>query len=140
MTFNSIGLVTALTAFFSIWFGHVAVRKIEWSSPTIWLPTLFFASLGFGLEVFSVLTSNQLAAIISGIVGMTLLWDALEFTRQQNRIKKGHAPANLNNPRHLRLMQQHVTVTPFDLLKREPVGRVVAEKEAMQLIMENQSP
>ena len=138
MMLNSIGLVTALTTFLSIWFGHVAVRKLEWASPTLWLPTLLFASLGLGLEVFSLFTSGQLAAIISGILGMTLLWDGLEFTRQQNRIKKGHAPANLNNPRHLGLMKEHATVTPFDLIKREPVGRTVSEKEAVQLMMEHQ--
>jgi len=139
MTLNSIGLVTALSTFLSIWFGHVAVRRIEWASPTIWLPALLFASVGFGFEVFSLFTSSKLAAVISGIVGMTLLWDALEFVRQQNRIKKGQAPANLNNPRHLNLLKQYATVTPLDLLKREPIGRVVSEKEAVQLMLEKQS-
>ena len=136
MDLNYIGLVAAASTFLGVWFGHVAVRRIESISPTIWLPTLMFAILGIILEWFSLFTSNLLLCTASGILGFTFLWDALEFTRQQNRIKKGHAPANPNNPRHARLMREHASVTTLDLLKRDPIGKQVSQHEAVKLITE----
>lgn len=121
MQINTLGLVAALTAFLSIWAGHVAVRKIEFISPTIWLPTIIFIALGIGVEYLSLATRNTQHAAIFGIIGITLLWDALEFTRQQKRIRKGHAPANSNNPRHARILAEpNSHATTNDLLKREP--------------------
>jgi hypothetical protein len=134
---NFIGLVAAMATFFSIWFGHVAVRKIEFISPTIWLPTVVFAIAGITLEWFSLSTSNFLLSAAFGIIGITLLWDALEFTRQQNRIKKGHSPANPENPRHARLMRDHASATHLDLLKRDPIGKPVSHNEAIKLITEH---
>jgi len=133
---NPVGLVAALATFFGIWFGHVAVRKIEFDSPSLWLPTAVFATVGLALEWFSLVTSNLLLSTALGIIGITLLWDALEFTRQQNRIKKGHSPANPNNPRHARLMHEHGAVTNLDLLKRDPIGKPVSTAEAIKLITE----
>jgi hypothetical protein len=101
---NPLGIIAALSAFLGIWLGHVAVRKIEFVSPTIWLPTLVFASLGIIFEIFSLVAENKMAQIALGIIGITLLWDALEFTRQQRRVRKGYAPANPQNPRHARLL------------------------------------
>ncbi|MDP1779418.1 MAG: DUF4491 family protein, partial [Anaerolineales bacterium] len=100
MEINTLGLTAALTAFLSIWIGHVAVRKIEFISPTIWLPTILFTALGLFTEYSSLITDNLSLKTSLGIIGITFLWDALEFTRQQKRIRKGHAPANPNNPRH----------------------------------------
>ena len=134
MDLNLIGLIAAASTFLGVWFGHVAVRKIESISPTIWLPTLLFASLGITLEWFSLSTSNLYLSTASGILGFTFLWDALEFTRQQNRIKKGHAPANPNNLRHARLMREYASVTTLDLLKRDPIGKQVSHHEAVKLI------
>lgn len=137
MELNTIGLVAAASTFLGVWFGHVAVRKIESISPTIWLPTTLFALTGIGFESFSLFTSNLSLSTASGILGFTFLWDALEFTRQQNRIKKGHAPANPNNPRHARLLREHVSATTLDLLKRDPVGKQVSQHEAVKLITEH---
>jgi hypothetical protein len=137
MEFNTVGLVAAVSTFLGVWFGHVAVRKIESISQAIWLPTVAFAGAGIAFEVFSLLTSNLFLSIASGILGFTLLWDALEFTRQQNRIKKGHAPANPNNPRHARLLREHLSAITIDLLKREPLGKPVSSREAIQLIAED---
>jgi hypothetical protein len=131
---NYVGLVAALSTFFGVWFGHVSVRRLESISRTIWLPTLTFAAIGITLEAFSLSTPNLLLATGSGILGFTFLWDALEFTRQQNRIKKGYAPANPKNPRHRRLMQECAPVTTIDVLKREPLGRPVSHSEAVQLV------
>ena len=131
---NFIGVAAAFTTFFSIWFGHVAVRKIEFSSPTIWLPTTIFAVLGLLVEVLSLSMVNRLWSVAFGILGITLLFDALEFTRQQNRIKKGHAPANPDNPRHAKILAEHASATTLDLLKREPLGYVVSADESIHLI------
>jgi hypothetical protein len=134
---NLIGLVSALAAFFGIWFGHVAVRKIESVSPTLWLPTIVFTTLGLFTEYYSLITDNLLLKTAFGILGFTFLWDALEFTRQQNRIKKGHAPANPGNPRHVRLMHEYASATYLDLLKRDPLGKQVSASEAIKLITEH---
>ncbi len=131
---NWIGLVAALTAFFSIWAGHVAVRKIEFISPTIWIPTLIFISLGLITESYSLITVHLPLQTALGIIGITLLWDAFEFTRQQKRIIKGHAPANPNNPRHAKILAENKTATTLDLLKRDPIGHVVSADEAIELI------
>src|SRR5215208_6850081 len=149
---NMLGLVAALTAFFSIWFGHVAVRKIESISPTIWLPSIVFATLGLIVEILSLSTLapdahlswrtapvlahgvsmpgsagvvNRPWSVALGILGITLLFDALQFTTQQDRVKKGHAPANPNNPRHIKILAEHSSATTLDLLKREPNGRLI---------------
>ena len=123
---NTLGLVAAVTAFFAIWAGHVAVRKIEFASSTIWLPTIIFIALGLTCEWFSLSTFNLQLSTIFGILGVTLLWDALEFTRQQRRIRKGHAPANPNNPRHAKILAEPTShATTKDLLKREPTGKPI---------------
>ena len=137
MEFNAIGFVAAASTFFGVWFGHVAVRKLEFIAPTIWLPTLVFAIAGIALEWVSLITPNLLLSSAAGILGITFLCDAIEFRRQQNRVKKGHAPANLNNPRHVHLMQQHPLVTTIDLLKRDPVGNPVSQAEAIRLVTEH---
>ena len=131
---NWIGLVAAVTAFLSIWFGHVAVRKIEFIAPMIWLPTFIFAALGLFTEYLSLITDNLSLKTALGITGITLLWGALEFTRQQKRIIKGHAPANPNNPRHAKILSEHSSATTLNLLKREPLGRTVSHDEAVKLI------
>ena len=120
---NWVGLSTAAATFFGIWCGHVAVRKIEFVSPTIWLPTLIFAVMGLATEYCSLITDNSPLSAALGILGITLLWDALEFTRQQKRVKKGHAPANPHNPRHTRILAEYPAATTADPLKRVPAPR-----------------
>ena len=127
MTINPLGPIAALTAFFSIWFGHVAVRKIESISPTIWIPSTIFAILGLSCEWLSVKASSLQIATVFGILGITFLFDAFELRRQQKRIIQGHAPANLNNPRHALILTQYSTATTLDLLKREPIGQRVTD-------------
>lgn len=122
---NWLGLVAASTAFLSIWIGHVAVRKIEAASRTIWVPTVAAIVLGVSLEYFSLIVDNLLWKTAFGITGITLLWDALEFTRQQNRVKHGHAPANPNNPRHALILKEHPSATTIDMLDREPTGSLI---------------
>ena len=134
METNTIGLWAAVSTFLGVWFGHVAVRKIEAISPTIWLPTIIFAVIGITFEWLSISTFNLQFSTVYGILGITFLCDAVEFTRQQNRVRKGHAPANPANPRHARLMQDYPSVTTLDLLKREPLGKPVSHNEATRLV------
>ncbi len=131
MTINLLGPVAALAAFFGIWFGHVAVRKIEFISSSIWLPTTVFAVAGLATEALSLKTSNFLLSTALGIFGITLLFDAFEFRRQQQRIIKGHAPANPNNPRHVQIMREYPSATVLDLLKRDPLGQPVSSRETL---------
>ena len=120
---NWIGLVAALTAFLSIWGGHVAVRKVEFISRTIWFPTIIFVVLGLTADLLSLFAINRPLSMVLGILGITFLFDAFELTRQQKRIKKGHAPANPHNPRHAAILANpHFHATTQDLLKREPTG------------------
>jgi hypothetical protein len=63
-----------------------------------------------------------------GIVGITVLFDALEFRRQFKRVKKGHAPANPHNPRHAPLLASG-QATAIEWLDREPAGRCVGQPE-----------
>ncbi len=126
MQINTLGLTAAITAFLSIWIGHVTVRKIEFILPIIWLPTVILAILGITCEWFSLSTFNLQLTTALGILGITLLFDAFEITRQQKRIRKGHAPANPNNPRHARILAEPDShATTHDLLKREPTGKPV---------------
>ncbi|HLO33739.1 MAG TPA: DUF4491 family protein [Anaerolineales bacterium] len=126
MTINPLGPLAALTAFFSIWFGHVAVRKIEFISSAIWLPISGFAIAGLAFEWISLLASNLLLSTACGILGITLLFDAFEFTRQQRRIIHGHTPANPHNPRHAAILaDSNSRATTLDLLKREPTDQRV---------------
>ena len=114
--------------------GLVAVRKIEFISPTIWLPTIIFAASGLITGYCSLIAVHRPLSTALGIFGITFLFDALEFTRQQKRVKKGHAPANANNPRHIKILAEHSSATTFDLLKRDPIGHVVSMDESNHLI------
>ena len=117
---NFVGVTAALAAFLGIWLGHVSVRIIERNAKTLLLPILATIALGLVLEVFSLSTVNRLLSTATGILGITVLWDALELIRQEKRIKRGHAPANPSNPRHARILAKYPAATTLDLLKREP--------------------
>ena len=135
MEINTLGLTAAVTAFLSIWIGHVAVRKIESASRTISIPVVASVVLGLVTEYCSLITSNLHLKAIFGIIGVTLLWDGYEFIRQQNRIRKGHAPANPNNPRHAAILAEpNSHATTLDLLGRDPVGYEVNAEDAIKLI------
>lgn len=131
---NTLGLTAALTAFVSIWFGHVAVRKIEATTSVIAIPMVIAVTLGLITEYCSLITIYRPLSTVFGIFGITLLWDAFEIYRQQSRIKHGHAPANPNNPRHAKILKEYSSATTLDLLKRNPIGRQVSPEEAPKLI------
>ena len=134
MEINLLGLTAALTAFISIWLGHVSVRKIEAATVELWKPMALVAMLGLTFEAGSLIVSIRLLSTALGILGITLLWDALEIKRQARRVRKGHAPANPDNPRHAALLAEPGShATTIELLKREPAGRSVSQEDAFRL-------
>jgi len=96
------GVVLGMTAFVSIWLGHVTVRTLEYRMA--WLPWPAFLAAGIAVETGALMARAPLASGVLGIVGITLLWDAIELRRQERRVVRGHAPANPRNPRHVRLL------------------------------------
>jgi uncharacterized membrane protein YedE/YeeE len=125
---NGIGLIAAVATFLSVWLGHVSVRKIEYRAPKLRPPMLVAVLLGLALELGALLSDNLNVAAALGIVGITVLFDGLEFRRQFKRVKKGHAPANPNNPRHAPLLVTGQATT-VDWLDREPAERFVGQQE-----------
>ncbi|GAB4470303.1 MAG: hypothetical protein Kow0088_03050 [Anaerolineales bacterium] len=120
MEINLLGFVTALTTFFGIAFGHLAVRWIEFRATHLWTPMLVFGLGGLISESLSLLTSNLFAKSVLGILGMLFFWDAIEVLRQQNRVRRGHAKANPRNPRHRRFLEAPASAaTTLELLKDE---------------------
>lgn len=132
MNLTWIGLTAAAATFGGVWLGHVAVRKIEYLSLTVWLPSSAALVAGLLLEAASLASDNPNFSAAAGILGMTLLWDALEFWRQQKRVRKGHAPANPRNPRHARILHDFPQATTIDWLDRYPTGRRLNAEEIRQ--------
>src|SRR5512143_4115956 len=124
MTFNWIGGVAAFATFFGVWIGHVTVRQVEYRAPDLRVPMFIAVIMGLALEVVALSSNSLYVSGACGILGMTALFDALEFHRQSKRVKKGHAPANPNNPRHAAFLVEGQATT-VDLLKREPAGQTV---------------
>ena len=133
MYLNFIGLAAATATFLGIWTGHVLVRKIEYRSTSLILPTICFALVGLFLGFCSFLSISPTTSAVLGILSMTALWDSYEFSRQQKRVVKGYAPANPQNPRHARILEKHKSAITLDLLKRNPIGREVNPEEAVVL-------
>jgi hypothetical protein len=137
MEINWLGLASAAATFFGVWIGHVSVRKIEREVTRIWIPATFALLFGIGLELASFRTSNLILSTICGILGVTLLWDALELAvRQPKRIQHGHAPANPNNPRHAQILATYPNATTMDWLDRDPRGFPYSSAE-LELIKEH---
>lgn len=133
---NGIGVVAACATFFGVWLGHVTVRKVEYIAPDIRIPTIIAIIIGLTLEAAALAIGEAALSGAFGILGMTVLFDAIEFTRQYRRVKKGHAPANPNNPRHAKLLAEGKATT-IDRLDRDPVGRSVGADEALNLLNED---
>jgi hypothetical protein len=133
MEINPLGLIAAITAFLTIWIGHVAVRKVEAATSDIRRPMCIAVLLGLLVEYGALSTANRPLSTALGILGITLLWDAFEIYRQEKRIQHGHAPANPHNPRHAKILAEHSSATILDLLKRDPIGRPVSPAEASKL-------
>jgi hypothetical protein len=137
MDINLVGPACAAATFLGVWIGHVSVRKIEREVERIWIPSALALLFGIALELLSLWNASRALSAFCAILGVTLLWDALEFYRQQNRIKEGHAPANQRNPRHARILAAYPKATTTDWLDRDPRGEPVSTEE-VHLLQENQ--
>jgi len=130
MELNWIGLASAAATFLGVWVGHVSVRKIERAVTRLWIPSTLALLSGIGLELASFWTNSLILSTACGILGVTLLWDALELAvRQPKRIKEGYAPANPNNPRHAQILATHPNATTLDWLDRDPRGVLYTNAE-----------
>jgi uncharacterized protein YybS (DUF2232 family) len=82
------GVVLAIFSFVTIAVGHVLVRRFHPKFGTrLGLP---FFILGIVVLFFSIIIDNNLLSGILGIVGITTIWDGIEFFRQEKRVQKGH--------------------------------------------------
>ncbi len=133
LSLNPTGLAIAAATFVGIWWGHVVVRKVEATFPALWMPILTFLAFGAASTAASLSIANDAISGALGVLSITFFWDALECVRQEKRVIKGHAPANPNNPRHAKFLQNGKATT-LDLLNRDPVGRSVNHEEAIQLV------
>lgn len=136
MDINLVGLASAAATFIGVWIGHVSVRKIEREVERIWIPSAIALVFGISLELLSLWTASRALSAFCAILGVTLLWDALEFHRQQNRIREGHAPANPRNPRHARILAAYPKATTIDWLDRDPQGEPISTED-VRLLQEN---
>ena len=136
MDINLVGLTSAAATFLGVWIGHVSVRKIEREVERIWIPSIIALLLGIALELLSLWSSSRALSAFCAILGVTLLWDALEFYRQQNRIREGHAPANPRNQRHTRILAAYPKATTTDWLDRDPRGEPLSTED-VRLLQEN---
>lgn len=115
---NIVGIAAALAALAGIWFGHVAVRWIEFRTANLKLAAFLVVLLGLFLEIASLGAPTRWLSAGLGILGVTFLWDAVELFRQEKRVKRGHAPANPLNPRHQRILAEHPAATTEDPYKQ----------------------
>jgi hypothetical protein len=96
MTLQWSGPILASLTLGTIRFGHAAVRRMNYLYGTRPVPCVL--ALGLSLLLCSLLVTSDLASGALGVLGVTTLWDAFELVRQEERIRRGHAPANPNRP------------------------------------------
>ncbi len=101
------------------------VRRLEAQAEDIRPLMALFGLAGLLFQAGALWAQSAPVSAALGIWGITLLWDALEFMRQQKRVKIGHAPANPLNPRHARILAEYPAATTIHWLEREPTGKKV---------------
>lgn len=135
---NTIGFIAAITTILTIWFGHVMVRGLEARIHRILPAILLCILLGITFGIGALITFNRSTSAVSGIIGITFLWDAFEFVRQEKRVKIGHAPANPNNPRHAYILSQYPSATTVNIMDRDPRGIPYTQTEIDTILQPSQ--
>ena len=88
MNFQWAGIAIAVTTLATIAVGHVLVRDLHPKFGTqLCLP---FMILGVIVMTISVFIDNNLLSSILGIVGITTLWDGIEYYRQEKRVQRSN--------------------------------------------------
>ena len=121
MSIEYAGLVAAAATFGGVWFGHVAVRRIEFASRRLEGPKIAFVLAGLSCEALSLSSGGFAVSAFFGIVGATLVYDAFELRRQWGRVLKGHAMANTRNSRHLEALATRKALLSDPLAGRAPI-------------------
>jgi threonine/homoserine/homoserine lactone efflux protein len=80
------GLVLAFVTFATIGLGHVLVRRLHASFGT--RPAIPFILAGLLVLFASLLTPQNLVSAVLGISAITLVWDGIEFFRQEKRMQR----------------------------------------------------
>jgi len=92
LNLNFIGLGLALFTLISIGFGFWWVVKLEYIfGARIWKIVL---GLGILICLVSAFMPDFKTAALIGILGGSLVWGATELPAQEDRVKRGHFPAN----------------------------------------------
>ena len=131
---NSIGIVSAIVTLFTIAVGHIMVREVEYRINQIQHAIIICILLGIGFGLASLTTVNKIISTVFGIMWITFLWDGLEFFRQQQRVIKGHAPANPDNPRHQKILSHYPSATTENLTDRDPRGYPYTDEEIRSIL------
>ncbi len=96
MTLQWAGPILGSIMLGTIAIGHVIVRRLNYLHGT--KPAPVFAVIGIASLLISIILANDLLSACFGIIGVTTIWDAIELVRQEERVRRGHAPANPNRP------------------------------------------
>jgi len=113
------GIAAAVATFGSVWFGHVAVRFLEYRWTRLWPARTLFGVAGAACIAASFLCSCPNGSVEFGIIGIVLLYDIAELGRQQRRVREGRAKANPANARHKTVFESGKALTA-DLFARDP--------------------
>lgn len=91
-TYNLTGLVIGIVTFLIIGLFHPLVIKAEYhlGTKSWWLFLIF----GLANVVASVLISNLIWSVITGVTAFSSFWSILEIFEQKKRVEKGWFPAN----------------------------------------------
>lgn len=96
MTLEWAGPILGVTTVVTIGAGHVMVRKLNYHFGTKPAPVAFL--LGAAALMGSIFVASNTLAGVLGIVGLTTVVDGIELIRQEERVRKGHAPENPRRP------------------------------------------
>ena len=96
MALSWAGVVLGIATVVTIGVGHVLVRKLNYHFGTRPAPLAFVIGLVF-MALSFIATQDTVSGLL-GILAITTCWDGYELIRQEERVRKGIAPANPKRP------------------------------------------
>ena len=91
---NFIGIIVGVSAFLMIGVFNPIVIKAEYYFGTSCWP--YFAVIGAGALVGSMLVENQIISVLLGVFACSSFWSILELFEQKKRVERGWFPKNPN--------------------------------------------